>query len=290
MHSQASRRTEWRGSMPSHASNAKECPSIRLCGRSRPPLVGRARLRRRWVGAGTYRAIRLAPVPSSGTKGRNRGSKRSRRTQTLRRPRSRARRPVNNVASVNTNGTPCSGQPDHAPNVARPTHRQAGDPPRPAADNQLGTLRVGEASNPGPTTLLNWISSVAASAVSYAAPGRPGFYDIYSPGFEGHDPGPPEEPFTLRVMTANTTGWRPLQRLLCSTSANVVFAQEHRLRPDDVPAASAWARKTGGRRYGPRPRKGAAVGRRLEQWYVHGRLWACDTLSVVGPLSAMPTR
>ncbi len=108
----------------------------------------------------------------------------------------------------------------------------------------LGSLRVGEATNPGHGRLLNWVATCAASAVSYAAPGRTGFHGVHSPGFDAQD-APPKEPFTLRIITANTTGWRPLQRMLCRTDANVVFAQEHRLRPDDIPAASAWARKHG---------------------------------------------
>ncbi len=108
----------------------------------------------------------------------------------------------------------------------------------------LGSLRVGEATNPGHNCFLTWVTDMAASAVSYAAPGREGFHGTHSVGFDVQDD-PPKEQFALKIITANTTGWRPLQRLLCRTDASVVFAQEHRLRPDDIAAASAWARKQG---------------------------------------------
>jgi hypothetical protein len=84
-----------------------------------------------------------------------------------------------------------------------------------------------------------------ASALTYARPGRPGFHGAKTAGFQMGDGGPPKEPFALSMLTANTTGWRPLQRLLLATEASVVFAQEHRLLEDAVPAASAWARKNG---------------------------------------------
>ncbi len=62
---------------------------------------------------------------------------------------------------------------------------------------------------------------------------------------DGRWGGPPKEPFTLRLITANTTGWGPLQRLLLTTEASVIFAQEHRLFEGALPGASAWARKRG---------------------------------------------
>ncbi len=107
----------------------------------------------------------------------------------------------------------------------------------------LGTRRVGEATNPGHR--LTWISDRAASALRYAMPGKAGFYGVQAAGFQRDDDGPPQEPFALRILTANTTGWRPLRGLLATTNASVVFAQEHRLFEGAIPAASAWARRNG---------------------------------------------
>ncbi len=108
----------------------------------------------------------------------------------------------------------------------------------------MGTLTIGQAGNPGPPALLRWASTITASVVTYATPGKTGFHGVHNAGHAADDP-PPHDPFVLKLATANTTGWRPLQNFLCATDANVVFAQEHRLLGDSIPTASAWARKHG---------------------------------------------
>ncbi len=59
------------------------------------------------------------------------------------------------------------------------------------------------------------------------------------------DEPPQREPWALEVLTANTTGWGPLQRLLASTDAQVVLAQEHELRGQEIAEASDWAIRRG---------------------------------------------
>ncbi len=56
---------------------------------------------------------------------------------------------------------------------------------------------------------------------------------------------PQPESFTLQALTANTTGWGPLQQLLLQTDVHVVMAQEHHLRGEDVAAASQWSIRHG---------------------------------------------
>ncbi len=119
-------------------------------------------------------------------------------------------------------------------------HRTMAD----ACNNTMGTLTVGQASNPGPPGPLRWISTLSASVVTYALPGKLGFHGAHTAGHAA-DLCPPSDPFVLKLATANTTGWRPLQNFLCTTDANVIFAQEHRLLEDAIPMASAWARKHG---------------------------------------------
>ncbi len=113
-----------------------------------------------------------------------------------------------------------------------------------ACKGAMGTLCVGQASNPGPQGILQWVSTTAASVLRYPSPTKVGFHGSHTAGHFQADR-PPVEPFVLRMVTANTTGWRPLQAFMRSTDANVIFAQEHRLLPEAVPAASAWARKHG---------------------------------------------
>ena len=52
-------------------------------------------------------------------------------------------------------------------------------------------------------------------------------------------------PFALRVVSANTTSWGTAKVFLLSTDAHVVLLQEHKLKEDDIPAASAWADRQG---------------------------------------------
>ncbi len=196
-----------------------------------PPRVGRARLRRRRPVVGIWRAIALEPLP--GHRG-DYASDSTRPAPPRRATRGRciARRPA-----------PPSPHPEDAPGSS--SLASNGLSAAEACSASCGSLRVGEATNPGHPRLLNWVSALASSALAYADPNKMGFHGAYSPGFDIRDQEPPAEPFALTIVTANTTGWRPLQRLLCRTNAHVVFAQEHRLRADDIAAASAWARRSG---------------------------------------------
>ncbi len=197
-----------------------------------PPLIGRARIRRRRIVAGTRRALILGGRgPSLGDHAEE-GPRRDDKRDEQGAP----------AGSCRWHDADCIRRPVA---VSLRALANGGLSMAEACRALLGSLRVGQASNPGPPRPLEWISTLAASAVSYAAPGKLGFHGVMTPGLVQDDAGPPVEPFTLSVVTANTTGWRPLQRLLDRTKAGVVFAQEHRLLPEDVPAASAWARKRG---------------------------------------------
>ncbi len=203
-----------------------------------PPIVGRARLRRGWIGGGARRAIIVGSRIARNELARDHACTK-RRVGTLDSPHCRAA-PRRWTVPCRTWPT----QPADSSSVGvGATH--GGLTAAEACSSGLGSLRVGEASNPGHAAPLTWISSLAASALIYAMPGKTGFYGTHTVGFGDDEAGPPAEPFELRVATANTTGWRPLQRFMLTTNANVVFAQEHRLLPDAIPAASAWARKQG---------------------------------------------
>ena len=62
-----------------------------------------------------------------------------------------------------------------------------------------------------------------------------------------HDPGrggdirPKKAPFALRAVSSNTTSWGTAKEFLLNTDAHVVLVQEHKLKEDDIPAASEWA-------------------------------------------------
>ncbi len=194
-----------------------------------PPTVGRARLRRRRPIPGVWQALILGS-PAARAAGRA-----SARLSATRKP----------ACCRQGEGTRDRIHLDHGQPNEIDIDGTSGLTPSEACRAQMGTINVGQAANPGPPSPLTWISSLAASAVSYAAPAKQGFHGVFTPGFENNDDGPPREPFTLSLVSANTTGWRPLQRLLERTEATVIFAQEHRLVAEEVPAASAWARKRG---------------------------------------------
>ncbi len=114
--------------------------------------------------------------------------------------------------------------------------------------------RVGEASHPGPLAvtiaaegLLRRTCAAARAVVLYPRPGEGSLRGAIAPGFElqrrGRDE--PQQRFQLRVESANTTGWRALQRRLVATRAHVLLAQETWLSQDAVHAASAWAKRNG---------------------------------------------
>ncbi len=104
----------------------------------------------------------------------------------------------------------------------------------------LAVARIGEAANPGP-----------AAGVSYADPAKQAFRGARLAEGREHRSGctadapPSEEPWALSATTANTTGWGPLERLLQSTTADVILAQEHRLRGAQMAEASEWVWKKG---------------------------------------------
>ncbi len=110
-----------------------------------------------------------------------------------------------------------------------------------------GHLRVGEAAVPGPAARdgLVWRHGRNLSPLSYPLPGKVGFHGCHAAGFTGSQAPPPRELFEFSMHTVNSTGWRPLADYLRSTAAHVIFAQEHRLGPEDVANASAWARRHG---------------------------------------------
>ncbi len=113
-----------------------------------------------------------------------------------------------------------------------------------------GSLRVGEAANPGPSPRhggddLVWCEMDVPRALSYPRPDKQGFYGVHSAGFSEDVATPPLDPYVLSFVTVNSTGWEPLQQFLQVTSAEVVCAQEHKLPLEDVPMASAWARRHG---------------------------------------------
>ncbi len=203
-----------------------------------PPLIGRTRLRRKWIGGGTWRALRLGSSLARGSRPcQLRCSLRRVGTATEHARRAAPRRWT----------TPCRPWPTHFTDegLSERTVNNEGLTAAEACSSGMGSLRVGEASNPGHNAPVKWVSALAASALRYAMPGKMGFHGTHTAGFGAMDDGPQVEPFVLRVATANTTGWRPLQRFILTTNANVVFAQEHRLLPDAIPSASAWARKQG---------------------------------------------
>ncbi len=192
-----------------------------------PPMVGRRRLcrRRRW--AGRCVAMRV-------TRAEPRDACRRTRAGRLSGPARHLRGGGGGAASIAaTAEASTNGETTGIRRTMAEACRQA-----------MGTLVVGQAANPGPPAALRWVSTKLASAIEYASPHKVGFHGSHTAGLDPAD-GPPEEPFVLKLATANTTGWRPLQAFLKNTEANVVCAQEHRLLPDSVPAASAWARKNG---------------------------------------------
>ncbi len=104
--------------------------------------------------------------------------------------------------------------------------------------------RIGEAQNPGPTPSRRGSGLYAdprkSSFVGARMAGDDGGVGAQGPSAEGG-----QQMWALRVATANTTAWGPLMRFLQSTSADVVLAQEHRLRGQAVAEASDWAHRRG---------------------------------------------
>ncbi len=210
-----------------------------------PPFVGRRRLCRTRPIKGRRWAIRLGGQRTHGRRGRPQSCRRDAQNA-----RSSGRR-----RGADAGVRAAADTPGARPVDVACQRRTAAD----ACRGALGTLTVGQAGNPGPPGKLQWLSSAVASAVAYARPGKAGFYGLRSAGYLESDC-PPSSPFALKLATANTTGWRPLQEFLSSTSANVIFAQEHRLFAEAIPAASAWARKRGWKTVWAPARKGVGGG------------------------------
>ncbi len=99
-------------------------------------------------------------------------------------------------------------------------------------------IRIGEAKNPGPVH-GDWR---CADDVRYRDPAATGFWQALAPGHANGD-NQGEGRHALRVVTANTTAWAPLQKLLLRSDADVILAQEHRLPPWRIAEASDWARR-----------------------------------------------
>ncbi len=108
-----------------------------------------------------------------------------------------------------------------------------------------GAERYGEASHPG---------RVSGMKQLYADPRRETFRgacftDTATSASQrqgtAEQRAPAQEHWALRVVSANTSGWGPLQRLMLDTEADVVLAQEHKLGIGDIAAASDWAIRRG---------------------------------------------
>ncbi len=99
-------------------------------------------------------------------------------------------------------------------------------------------LRIGEASNPGPLH-AGWR---CADDVRFRDPSATGFWQACAPGYDGGG-SQGEGRHAVRIVTANTTAWAPLQKLLLRSDADVILVQEHRLPPWRIAEASDWARR-----------------------------------------------
>ncbi len=113
--------------------------------------------------------------------------------------------------------------------------------------------RVGEADNPGPTSVslavdgvLRKVYSTARAAMNYPSPGKRSLRGAVAPGYrtDASDLEQSDQ-FALAVEAANTTGWKGLQRRLVASSAHALLAQETWVTQDAIPAASAWALRRG---------------------------------------------
>ncbi len=85
------------------------------------------------------------------------------------------------------------------------------------------------------------------TAIRYSSPKQTGFHGAHSAGHGVDDGGKPQDMMAMEAVTVNSTGWGPLRNFLMNTESHIVFGQEHRLPAQEVPAASAWARRHGWR-------------------------------------------
>ena len=114
-------------------------------------------------------------------------------------------------------------------------------------------IRIGEAGNPGPRR------SIALSSLIRPAKPAQDTARIHSHTGQAVKPGIDRDPkqlasYSLRVCTANSTAWGPLQQFLLTCSDDVVMAQEHHLTQEQLAQATQWAL-----RHGWQPTWGAAT-------------------------------
>ncbi len=105
-------------------------------------------------------------------------------------------------------------------------------------------MRIGEATNPGPTMGLEdkWCTIGAAA---YKNPGQEGFRHAILPAPTDYDQGGEKEMFSLTIETVNATAWGSMARYLQRTRAQLVLCQEHHLGPGATAAAAAFALRLG---------------------------------------------
>ncbi len=104
-------------------------------------------------------------------------------------------------------------------------------------------LRVGEATNPGPAEAERHV--VRCGAAVYRDPAQEGFRQAVLPQ-PGGARAPQDRPhYELVIDTINATAWGPLSRYMLVTKADLLLCQELHLGPSEVPAASAYALRSG---------------------------------------------
>ncbi len=147
--------------------------------------------------------------------------------------------------------------------VGKVSNVEENDGSRPS---HYGHRRTGEAQNPGPPVetetpigatvssegqrnaedKLPWSEARPQDRLAYPRPHRPGFRDVWTPGFaDGTGPSAEEgeaaEVFQLVIETVNATSWGPLRKRLRATAAHIVFAQETKVAESKHAEISKWA-------------------------------------------------
>ena len=102
----------------------------------------------------------------------------------------------------------------------------------------LHGCRVGEAQNPGPPMTAKQRRDVDTATRFYDFSGQ----NVY--GTRGRDTSN-HATYSLRITTANGTGWGPLKQFILSCPDDVITVQEHHLPRRKVSRARAWALRNG---------------------------------------------
>ncbi len=145
-----------------------------------PPIIGRRRYRRRRPWTGMRQVVRLTSAATQTKPPRGRTSRpRSRRRQ----DRACARR---HRAGMRRAAAQRGREDDGVPWMRQRTMAEA-------CAGAMGTLNVGQATNPGPAGTLRWISTMAASVLKYPSPRKMGFHGSHTVGHLQPDR-PPVEP------------------------------------------------------------------------------------------------